>query len=193
MVELNTREKILKAGEELFSRKGYEATSVNDICEKAGVSKGAFFHYFPTKEHFFLEILDLWLKDLTPEIDAYIRESEDLITGILKLTEIFKEIFQKSREKFFLFMEFLRFGAKDERIMEKLKSYFEMYTAYFSNLIEEGIKKGYFQEFDPLTISKTMIAYAIGIIQQEIFNPELDWDRIGKEGIMIILNGIKRR
>ncbi len=39
---MDTKERIILAGEELFSQRGYDATSVSLICERAGVSKGAF-------------------------------------------------------------------------------------------------------------------------------------------------------
>jgi TetR/AcrR family transcriptional repressor of nem operon len=44
------REDLLAAGIELFRRKGYVATTVDDICAHAGVTKGAFFHHFDSKE-----------------------------------------------------------------------------------------------------------------------------------------------
>jgi TetR/AcrR family transcriptional regulator, transcriptional repressor for nem operon len=44
-----TKEKLLAAAEELMLRCGYTATSVDEICEAAGVTKGGFFHYFGSK------------------------------------------------------------------------------------------------------------------------------------------------
>src|SRR5262245_34228594 len=46
-----TRAKLLTAAQELMRAKGYTATSVDEICEAAGVTKGSFFHYFEGKEH----------------------------------------------------------------------------------------------------------------------------------------------
>jgi TetR/AcrR family transcriptional repressor of nem operon len=46
-----TREKLLDAAQELMLAKGYTATSVDEICEAAGLTKGSFFHYFEGKEH----------------------------------------------------------------------------------------------------------------------------------------------
>jgi len=44
------REKLLEAAEELMLAKGFAATTVDEICETAGVTKGSFFHYFESKE-----------------------------------------------------------------------------------------------------------------------------------------------
>jgi TetR/AcrR family transcriptional repressor of nem operon len=44
------RQKLLDAALSLIRTKGYEATTVDDLCAEAGVTKGAFFHHFPSKE-----------------------------------------------------------------------------------------------------------------------------------------------
>jgi TetR/AcrR family transcriptional repressor of nem operon len=46
-----TKQRLLDAALELMQAKGYTATSVDEICERAGLTKGSFFHYFEGKEH----------------------------------------------------------------------------------------------------------------------------------------------
>ena len=48
---IETRERIYRAALEIFARRGYLETTVEDITEAADVGKGTFFNYFPTKEH----------------------------------------------------------------------------------------------------------------------------------------------
>src|SRR6202050_3013876 len=48
---IQTRERIYRAALEIFARRGYLDTTVEDITEAADVGKGTFFNYFPTKEH----------------------------------------------------------------------------------------------------------------------------------------------
>ena len=50
-VESAVWKKLVDAARELMLSKGYTATSVDDICTAAGVTKGSFFHYFTDKEH----------------------------------------------------------------------------------------------------------------------------------------------
>ncbi|HSO08290.1 MAG TPA: TetR/AcrR family transcriptional regulator [Pelomicrobium sp.] len=58
MQALTTRERLLQAGLALMLSKGYAATTVDEICAAAGVSKGSFYHAFPSKEDLGLAILD---------------------------------------------------------------------------------------------------------------------------------------
>ena len=54
------RTKLLEAGLSVIRRQGYSATGVDELCAAAGVTKGAFFHHFPTKEAFAVAAADHW-------------------------------------------------------------------------------------------------------------------------------------
>src|SRR5437660_2207426 len=45
-----TKRKLLSAAEKLILKKGFTATTVDDICGVAGLTKGSFFHYFENKD-----------------------------------------------------------------------------------------------------------------------------------------------
>ena len=55
-----TREKLLDAALVLIRAKGYAGTSVDDLCAAAGVTKGAFFHHFASKEELAVAAADNW-------------------------------------------------------------------------------------------------------------------------------------
>jgi TetR/AcrR family transcriptional regulator, transcriptional repressor for nem operon len=54
------RQKLLDAAFSLIRAKGYAATTVDDICAEAGVTKGAFFHHFASKEALGIAAADHW-------------------------------------------------------------------------------------------------------------------------------------
>lgn len=63
-----SRNQILDAALKLFSHRGYGATSVRDIAEAAGVSKGNVYHHFPDKETIFRALLDQYFDAMsTPQ------------------------------------------------------------------------------------------------------------------------------
>ena len=57
-----SRQKLIDAAISLIRQKGYAATSVEDLCETAGVSKGAFFHHFKSKEALAVASTDYWIE-----------------------------------------------------------------------------------------------------------------------------------
>ncbi|HWP21015.1 MAG TPA: TetR/AcrR family transcriptional regulator [Burkholderiaceae bacterium] len=56
----DARTRILDAALTLFREKGYTATTVDDLCRTAGVTKGAFFHHFESKEAATLAAIGRW-------------------------------------------------------------------------------------------------------------------------------------
>jgi TetR/AcrR family transcriptional repressor of nem operon len=59
----SAREKILAAALTLMLQKGYSATTVDDMCEEAGVSKGSFYHFFESKDEVGLAALELYYQE----------------------------------------------------------------------------------------------------------------------------------
>jgi AcrR family transcriptional regulator len=60
----DSREHILKIAFELFMQKSFKEVTMKEIVTKTGLSKGAFYHYFESKEQLFMEIIDHYFKDL---------------------------------------------------------------------------------------------------------------------------------
>jgi len=61
---LERRERLFRAALELFARKGFAETTVEDITNAADLGKGTFFNYFPSKEHIFLAFGEMQLAKL---------------------------------------------------------------------------------------------------------------------------------
>ena len=66
---MTKKQMILDAAVELFAEKGIEATSVQQITEKCGISKGAFYLHFKSKEQLTVAILDYFMQNALLEID----------------------------------------------------------------------------------------------------------------------------
>src|SRR3972149_7605501 len=61
-----TRPRPLPAAIDVFAAKGYHGAIVDDIVAASGTSKGAFYHYFPSKQGIFLTLMDA-LADLVEQ------------------------------------------------------------------------------------------------------------------------------
>jgi TetR/AcrR family transcriptional repressor of nem operon len=58
------REQLLETAQRLMMAKGYTATSVDEICESARLTKGSFFHYFESKEHLGKAVLERYMSSM---------------------------------------------------------------------------------------------------------------------------------
>ena len=64
------RDQIIAAAAECFAQSGYHVTTMADIAEAAGVSKGTPYLYFPSKEALFIALYDEWDCGLAARVDA---------------------------------------------------------------------------------------------------------------------------
>jgi AcrR family transcriptional regulator len=72
----STRAKLLKAARTLFARKGYAAVGTEEIVRRAGVTRGALYHQFATKEALFAAVYEQVELDLTKRVIASLSQIE---------------------------------------------------------------------------------------------------------------------
>ena len=82
-----TVEKILDAAERLFAQKGYAHTTLQDVIDETGLSKGAVYHHFKSKEEIAAKVGDRMGAEFTVML-AHIRD-DDTMTGLQKLQAVF--------------------------------------------------------------------------------------------------------
>jgi TetR/AcrR family transcriptional repressor of nem operon len=94
----NAREKLVRAGIERFRRHGYVATTVDDICAEAGVTKGAFFHHFASKEALAEACLRQWdCQGAAMEEAAPFQTIDDPLEKVLGCMDFYIGVFENPR------------------------------------------------------------------------------------------------
>ena len=83
------REKILNTATQLFIQKGSEKTSMQDIAQTAGISKGAIYHHFKSKDEIVLAVLRSRQELMEEEMKQWLKATENL-TGREQLQTILK-------------------------------------------------------------------------------------------------------
>ena len=77
----DTRNRIVAAAQELFLTKGFDGTSVAEVCRAAGVSNGALFHQFPTKEELGFAVYTLVRRTFWERVMGAMLPPEDPLDG----------------------------------------------------------------------------------------------------------------
>ncbi len=97
----STRGKLLASATRTVRRNGYAATSVDDICRAAGVSKGAFFHYFGSKEELAATAAEAWREDAERLFSsAPYNQLPDPLERILAYIDFRRELIEGRPEEF---------------------------------------------------------------------------------------------
>ncbi len=189
-----TRRRILAAAEECFSHSGYETASLADICEAAGVSKGAFYHHFPSKHTVFLQLLNGWLEGLEHGLDQIRASDQPTAAQLRDMASLLGMVYGQAGDRFPLFLEFWLQAMRDPDIWKETIQPLERYTDYFTQLAQNGVSDGSLKPGDPAIAARTLIAYALGMIVQGLLQPtSTDWPHTSHQGLLILLDGLENK
>jgi AcrR family transcriptional regulator len=189
-----TRNKILETATDLFSKSGYDATGVAEICQAAGVSKGAFYHHFPTKQALFIDLLDSYLNSLETGFSQMRQQGQVVPHVIIEMAEMAGSLFQSADIHLPIFLEFWTQANHDNQIWQTAISPYRRFQEYFAELIQEGINEGSLQAIDPQLAARVLVSMAIGMLMQSMFDPEItNWQDEARQSMQLLINGIARR
>ena len=82
---------IHNAARELFAKRGFAATTIDDIAARAGIAKGAVYHHFGSKEEIFERVLEGAFHEIAARLRAAALEGRGLFETMVKGTEIYLE------------------------------------------------------------------------------------------------------
>jgi len=186
-----TRERILKVAEECFARDGYDATGVAGICEQAGVTKGAFYHHFPTKQALFLALLQGWLSRLDTGIEVLRAGAPTVPQELLHMAGVARFIFSEARGRLPIFLEFMTQASHDQEVWQATVAPYRRYHDRFAELVRAGIAEGSLRPVDPVTAALTVVALALGILLQGLLDRNgTDWGQAMHDGMKMLLDGL---
>ncbi len=146
-----TRKALVEAALGLFETNGYAATSVQRIVEEAGLTKGAFYHHFETKDDLLHEIHEEFIND---ELDR----AERILARDLPADQTLRQLIVEAlveplgiyRREMSVFVQEYRF--LDPEVFEEIKSKRDRFEQCFVQAIEQGMADGTFRELGPARI-----------------------------------------
>ena len=80
--ETATRDRIIDAAIDVFAHKGYHGAGVEDIVAASGTSKGAFYHYFSSKQAIFLTLMDSLAGAVEQGVEAAISSEQGAMAKV---------------------------------------------------------------------------------------------------------------
>ena len=190
---LETRQRILSSALECFALHGFNATGVAEICSTASVSKGAFYHHFPSKQAVFLALLQDWLQNIDNQLEAS-RQRGSLIPQVLQsMSELMSTVFAQARGHLPMFLEFWAQANRDVQVWQTLIDPYRRYQDYFSILIQQGISEGSFKPVDPDLAARMLVSIALGLLLQSLLDPQgAEWDQVSRQSISFFLSGLSK-
>jgi len=184
-----TKARILDAAVKRFSISGYNGASVDEICKEAGVSKGAFYHHFPSKQVVFLSLLNGWLGTIDTGLKAV--RQETVPQTLMQMTSLLPLVFASADEHLPMFLEFWLQASRDEEVYKAMIAPYRYFSDYFTSLIETGIAEGSLKETNPQVMAQAILSIATGTLLQGLLDPNrTNWSKVAEQSIQVLLAGV---
>ena len=152
----NTRSRIVSAAWKLFYEQGYDDTTVEEIVEESGTSKGSFYHYFSGKDALLSSLSDLF-DDKYQELIPTLEEDMDSFD---KLMYLHQERFLMIDNSVSLDLVARMYSSQLVPAGEKhLMDHNRVYYKLLRQIVSEGQKKGELR--DDATVNEIVKAYAL--------------------------------
>jgi AcrR family transcriptional regulator len=139
------KQQLIDAAVALFSERGYHATRVRDICERAGVAKGLFYWYFPTKLDLFGELVRTMRKRLRRAQGEAMDVDAPALDRIRQGT-VASVLFMAEHAAYFSLVEVER---GDPTIADTLREGSDVYLTDVTSLVAEAQREGSVPDCDP--------------------------------------------
>jgi len=193
-LEQERRQQILDAAETVFSEQGFNDARMDDIVAESGLSKGALYWYYKSKDAIILALLD--------RVFLHEMRIADVLIDVEGTAEEKLRIFSRAAvadiRHFKPFMslayEFIALATRRKDVREKLQDYYKKYTDFIVKIIEQGIADDEFEFVDPQTTALTLLGLYEGLALLIFIDPEdVDWEALSEAPLDMLLNGIRKK
>ena len=188
------KDQIMNAAQVVVASKGYDQARMDDIVEKAQLSKGAIYWYYKSKKDIYLSLIDYWFNEYSAGVLKSLEDKDSSSEQLKSLFEYFVDQFDKNPDTFKIMVEFWRTSGLDVDFNNKLQEIYSQFLEYIIDIIKNGIDSGEFKEVDPRITALSILINIEGIHWFTLF------DKSGVEAheyintiSNFILNGLKKR
>jgi AcrR family transcriptional regulator len=189
-----TRGRLLKAAEECFARSGYDGTGVAEICQAAGVSKGAFYHHFATKQDIFLALLTRWLAALEQSLGGLRDRAASVPEALQAMTGVVSGILTDAGDRLPIYLEYLSQARRDPAVWRATIEPYRRFRDFFAEVIERGIREGSLRPVNSRSAARALVSMAIGLLLQALLDvDERDHEQVWAESLQFALDSIRTR
>jgi AcrR family transcriptional regulator len=153
-----TRAQILQAALACFADKGYHQTSMDDIVAKSGLSKGALYWHFKSKQELFLSLIETYMSAYGEEASHAWSDEMPAADKIQALMKFFVDTSEQLIPFFRITIDFWAQTSEDEQLRAIFDEMLTAFQQQLGALIEEGVAKGEFRPVESRQLALALIA-----------------------------------
>ena len=169
------KEQILEAATEVFIRAGFHKARMDDIAKQAGLSKGALYWYFDSKDAIIQAILDRMFGREYEKLAAFVEADIPAMEKMESFLEFAVSDIVRMEPLMPIMYEFWALLLREKRVKEVLGGYYTGFFDLFRPIIQQGIDSGEFREVDPEDVVVVVIAQAAEE-EEEVEEEEVEFE-----------------
>ncbi len=182
---------ILEAATEVFIRAGFHKARMDDIAKQAGLSKGALYWYFDSKDAIIQAILDRMFGREYEQLAAFVEVDIPAMEKLESFLEFVVLDIVRMEPMMPIMYEFWALLLREKRVKEVLGGFYTGFFDLFRPIIQQGIENGEFREVDPGEVVVTLGAFIEGLFILWAAVPDIiDLERHIRSGMHLIIESI---
>ena len=192
----DAKEKLMEAVEELIWTGSYGTTTIDQICEKAGVKKGSFYYFFDSKSDLAVEALEVGWKEKKAELDQIFSATVPPLDRLRKHCEFMYHLQEKIQKQCGrvlgcpIFCLGSEVSTQEDRLQVKLQGILENKRKYLESAIRDAHAQGLIHAPDAAAKSRCLFVYYEGLLTQARIQNSLEILREAIHGTFGLL-GVK--
>lgn len=188
------REQILEAAMQVFAERGLHEARMDDIAEQSGLSKGALYLYYKSKDAIIAALLRQFFK-------IEMRDLQRLLTGeglvserLLAYTRQVAIEMERMMSVASLAWEFYAIAARQKVVRGYFKAYFAEYRSVLAALVQMGIDRGEFRVVDAEQVAITLTGLYEGLALLAVVDATAaQWSQQAETSLQLLLDGLRTR
>jgi len=154
---------IFKAAIACFNENGYYKTSVDMICERAGITKRGLYYHFKSKDALFIELFHYRGRQYFDHIADFTNNVEDPLEKIRMFVHRGSQFMKRNEDFLRFFVEFMIVGARNPSIGAVLKVHYENSIDNFKKLLRSAIDAGKMADHDIQQTAQAVFISSMGM------------------------------
>jgi AcrR family transcriptional regulator len=183
-----TKHIILEKAAKLFTSKGYNSVSMNEICQLAEISKGSLYHHFQSKEDLFLQVIEEDARQWQEKWEGDMRTEQSNKERLYRLAEQYAADFQSPLST--ALEEFARSQVISEAMLARIMSINETTMQACRSVLREGMEQGEFKAGNLEELVLIVGSMLEGLGKMYYMNNGEDSKRIYRQAIQLLLDGL---
>jgi TetR/AcrR family transcriptional regulator, transcriptional repressor for nem operon len=165
-----TKEKLLQVGFDLIWDSSYGSVSVDDICKRAGINKGSFYHFFPSKADLVVEAYQEYWNEKRPAMDRIFSPQVPPLERLQGLCRYIHAVQKEKAEKYghVCGCPYASVGSEVATLDEKIRATSERLMnssgKYIESAVADAIREGSVTVKDPAAASQTLGSLILGML-----------------------------